>query len=409
MKKQLLALAVLLLAFVAVEYYVQSTKKNLEVAPAPAEEDLVIYDDNGVGEEGGLEELDTLDVPEVAYSGAYVVYQERRRNEDGVDETTLYRFHMDGKEPVTAIAEVHPTGGGAHAELIGDEVFVRRFSGNMNALVSLDGSFVSVEDPFNRISSADGNVWLDWTPQWGNQVPSISMTIQRQSLDNNQNVIAVVIDPAELDIDFGYAMPFLISDDGKTVYLALTCECDNPYLERGLWMFDVETQKFTKVTEVIEKDIQTYMIDPTTNLLIGATFDFDTSKIDGPSRGEPIAPSTMYLLDLREGTSRVLLESDLFAFRDLFLSPSGKQYTYSLGDDVIRLGTVGVVLKQQDTRLSGRVLDWVGDTLVVDRDGELVLYSLTTDTVTPIARSVGSNATDPDFVYVNYVGTITIK
>ncbi len=347
--------------------------------------------------------------------GAYVLYQTSRIVDrgamdwanDDVDQTDIYARKIGSTEArlLTSIKADESFGGSTWAEVVGQQVLVHRYTASGDAWVDLDGSVQTLENSDSaRIASRNGRVWVDYSLAYANRTAAVSFNVQNgNQLDNNKNVVSFDLDPAELGIDMGYAEPFLVSDDGKTIYIRQICECDAIGLN-GLWAFDVETQKLTKVSYVIENHIYEYQINTATNQLIGVSY------IAPDNLGaEPTGPSAVHLVDMKTGQGRVIFTDGDFVFGHSFLSPDGSSYASDYRDNVVRVRKVDANKSNADTVVSGYVLDWVDDTLIVDRDGEIIFYDLLKDSVVSLAQTIGGSYADPDRVVVRYVGLIEIE
>lgn len=347
--------------------------------------------------------------------GAYVLYQTSRIVDrgamdwanDDVDQTDIYAHRItDGADILVASVKADESyGGSVWAEVVGQRVLIHRYSPTDDALVSLDGDIGHLfEEPATVIASRNNEVWVDYSLAYENRTAAVSFNVQYwNDNDNNENVVQYNLDPAELGIDMGYAEPFLVSDDGKTIYIRQICECDAIGLN-GLWAFDVETQKLTKMSYVIENHIYEYQINTATKQLIGVSYTAPEGLGD-----EPTEPSSIHLVDLVSGEGRIIFTDEGFVFGHVFLSPDGTSYASDYRDNVVRVRKVDANKSNADTVVSGYVLDWVDTTLVVDREGEIILYDLIKDSVVSLAQTIGGSYADPDRVVVRYVGLIEIE
>ena len=394
MKKQIIALVVLLIALGVWAYFWAQSKEEANVAP--------------VGEQVADDNLPL---------GPQIIYQTTRVKDrgsddaadDDVEETIIYRADMTGKSTVMATIDSARRAASPRAEIIGQDIFVHNYTDGHDVWLNLEGvtdvsgnrSNDNIANTDNRLANRDSSVWVDYSLEYENRAAAVTMRIGWLGMDEALNEHVTLeppepfeLDPAELGITLGYAVPFVISDDGKTVYIREICECDAISL-RGLWRFDIATQTLTKITYIVEQDVEEYKINSATKQLIGVSYAHDGPETDFGG-GAPSGPSAIHLVDLQTGDGKEIFSSDTFVFGSAFLSPDGMIYAHDYRDDIVRVRAVGAQRQNSDDVISGNVLDWVDDTLIVDRDGEIILYDLTTDMVTSVARTIGGRYADPD-------------
>lgn len=366
---------------------------------------------------------DVVDVPPLDDTfvppapGTYVIFQTTRVVDrgtedwanDDTEETGIFFYPLAGAVTPSIFTNVlaGPDWDGlVWSEVVGQEVLVHRASVDGDGLVGLDGQWVKMESgDGRRIANRDGSVWVDYAMTYDNRAATVSMNIQNsKQLDNNQNVVHVDLDPAELGISLGYAEPFMISDDGSQVYVRQICECDAIGLT-GFWVIDVATQKLTSVGYLSAKGIHQYEVNPTTKQLIGVSNVLGEDFTQGPS-----GPSAIHLVDLTTGVGKVLQSEpdDSVVLGNPFLSDDGSMYSFDLMEGIIRTAKVGTPNKNYIATTDGRVLAWVDGWMVLDRDGAIVLHRIADKTETVLARSEAEYS-DSDYVRAQFVGVITVK
>lgn len=145
--------------------------------------------------------------------------------------------------------------------------------------------------------------------------------------------------------------------------------------------------------------------------------DADNGWMSGISNGYNLGVDhRVFKINLISGEMIDLVSSDPLLLLDkVFVSPDGNYWSPVFSELVdrvfncVQVLSVGEKIINDDSQclMSGKVIDWIGDTLVVDRYGELVLYDLTTKKITSLTRNIGESW-DPDYQIVAYIGTITI-
>lgn len=355
--------------------------------------------------------VSTSGVPAPA-KGTYVVYDTVKDNAKivggvSMDTVTVYRLPVDGGTAIPIATTDRPNQGNGlgAAWVIGNKVqinnFVSRGTAYENALIGLDGSYAEPTSQ-TTIATRDGAYRVVYTINQENRGATVDMQLYANAAQADGPIVDTQLDPATLGIDLGYAVPFLVSDDGKTIYLRQVFEGEAQV--NGLWSYDVATGKTTKIAFVQDHKIWEYRIDPATEMLIGTSYT-PSADLSSP----PSGPSVIYLLNLKTGESQVLQPNDDFVYVNPFLSADGKQFAYGIeGSDVLWLVPVGSSRGKGSHPVSGRLLDWVGDTLVVDRDDRLILYNLNTGAVLDVGGQV-SGSVDRDQQHVNYIGSVTLN
>lgn len=211
----------------------------------------------------------------------------------------------------------------------------------------------------------------------------------RDVSDSNSIARTMTVDPRTLGITpsavEGYLTPIAVSDDKSTIYLGRRVETES--WVAGLWKLDVATGKVSEVAYVRENNLYQYEVNQATGQLIGTSFT--------PPEGlgePPTGPSTIELVDLVTGDARVLDERTKRVFENALLSDDGTLYSaqvYLLPTDrrsIPETAVTDVVTGERVAEFDGVVRDWFGDTMVVDRDGNLFLYDLTTKAETQITH-----------------------
>jgi len=195
----------------------------------------------------------------------------------------------------------------------------------------------------------------------------------------------------------GYLTPVAVADDKSAIYLGRRVETES-YVA-GLWRLDVPSGVINEISYVRDSNVYQYEINPATKTLVGVTFT--------PPEGlgeSPTGPSKIVLIDLETGADQDLDERTKRVFENVLLSDDGKFYSvqvYLLPDDrrsVPETAVTNVATGERIAEFDGVVRDWFGDTMVVDRDGNLYLYDLATDVETQLTHE-----TD---VTVEYLGVI---
>ncbi len=196
--------------------------------------------------------------------------------------------------------------------------------------------------------------------------------------NGGREVLKSTIDPRKLGVNpstvEGYLVPVAVAADKSSMYLGRRIETES-YVA-GLWKLDVATGEVTEISYIRENKIYQYDINPATKQLIGI------SLVPPESLGEsPSAPTSVHLVDLSTGTGEILYGREAgLAFENPMVSDDGSRYAFYAADP-LDPGTTVFLTGVHDTvgeHVDGVVKDWFGNTMVVDQDGNLFLYDLTT-------------------------------
>ena len=350
--------------------------------------------------------------------GTYVIYSttedvNRGSKEDTSDDTlktSYYRVSLDNPDETMLLTSqgysLHGIEGGPTLTVIGDRLLYTTYSVGPASWLSLDGQMEKTALPSKQVLvSPNGAYRAQWKVDWDNHSGKVNLQVYPTSPKADAPLVDAFLDPADLGIDWGYPEPVAIADDG-TVYLNINCGCDGRPV--GFWKFEIG-KGISEVSYMREQKLTEFTINGVTKQLIAIQ-----TSANGPvmeiGGNAPSGPTKIYLVDLATNTGRIILEDDAL-LQGVRLSSDSTMWTYSSEDGVVRVLRIGATPTNADMKVSGTVKDWIGETLIVDRDGELILYHLNDNTVTSIARSVGGwwGWVDPDKVMVQYVGTITIN
>lgn len=188
----------------------------------------------------------------------------------------------------------------------------------------------------------------------------------------------------------GYLTPVAVAADQSTIYLGRRVETES-YVA-GLWKLDVATGKVSEIAFVRAKRMYQYEINSTTQQLLGVTFSPPESLGEFPG-----GPAATYLVDLKTGEGRMLTPADASVSENPLLSDDATMYATkwvaSNNTFVNSLNSLTTV-----AAIDGVVRDWFGDTLVVDRDGNLFLYDLATKVETQLTHETDAT--------VEYLGVV---
>ncbi len=223
--------------------------------------------------------------------------------------------------------------------------------------------------------------------------------------DGGPQLLQKTIDPVALGIfpsaADGYLVPVATADDKSAIYLGRRVETES-YVA-GLWQLDVSSGVITEVADVRAKNLYQYEINTKTKTLVGVNFTPPENL-----GADPTGPSSAYAIDLTTGHGRLLFTNEKKKGRDMvssnpvvenpMVSDDGTEYAYHFyGTNTSAVGykTDG---KSGGRFIEGLVKDWFGDTMVVDRDGNLFLYDLATKAETQLTHETDAT--------VEYLGVV---
>lgn len=349
-------------------------------------------------------------------AGSYVVYATHQIGKDTSDQLSILAYSIDNGTSSLIASEDRPGYADSYPVFtaVGQNIMAYRWFWEkaQDAVIALDGQVTKQQggspDGVNTIASADGELKVYWSKTYTNRAASVTMTPVSAATKGEPTV---TIDPASLGITLGYAEPFLVSDDGKTVYLRQVFEgetCD----QMGLWMLDVATAKITPVSFLTKNNVRSYRINPSTNQLIGTSYT-QTPVGDAPGCGDFFGPSKIYLLDLRTGANSVLqsIAATDHAYGQTMLSPDGTMYVFDENDEDVglRIASVNDPSSTQLIGAKGGILGWVDDDIIFRQfaTAETIAdYNLKTKKTTTIIGTVDNPSQQPA---IEYIGVITTK
>lgn len=218
--------------------------------------------------------------------------------------------------------------------------------------------------------------------------------------ENGRDAGTFVVDPRALGVmpsaSEGYLLPVAVADDKSAVYLGRRVETES--WVAGLWKLDVATGDVSEVAYVREHNLYQYDINPATKQLLGVTF------VPPESLGEDVSgPSEMHMVDLSTGSGRIFEAMAKDYLENPMLSEDGARYAFREAGPTLGAGRT-IVLPVATGRvgsgweIDGVMKDWFGDTLVFDRDGNLFLYDLKTETETQLTHETNA--------VVEYLGAV---
>ncbi len=335
--------------------------------------------------------------------GTYAIWQTTRATAAG-QETKFFRLRPFSNELPTAFAMIDADETwtrGVMGEVSGSSILVRRYVADADAYFNLSGTLLTTlsKDEPARLVAADDKLKVEWRKTYTNRAATVSL----HTADKQGQTTDIELDPAQLGITLGYAEPFLISDDGASVYLRQIFEGEGCGIS-GLWRYDVASGKVQKLSVVSDLNLQDYHINPTTQQLIGVGYKLvDDPEATGPSCGKPDGVRSIYLVDLKTDGQQILTQDGALVYYHVMLSDDGTQYAYQLsGNEDVWMGPVDGSQVAKDL-VPGYALDWFGNTLVVDYGSVLSLYDLASGTQQKLGTDTG-----PDD-QVDYVGHVTLK
>lgn len=204
--------------------------------------------------------------------------------------------------------------------------------------------------------------------------------------------------------DGAMPVPFAWDASGETLFARTesVTEGEDVGFADGLWRLHVPSRSAEEVKAVRELGLHQIDIDPATGNLIGVTYDCGSLESCGT------APSSLYLVDTLSGESIEIMSSESYVYGRPKFSPDGTRIAFTITNGASDVWIADADVSGHERRVvSGSLLDWTpdGNTLVVDRDNELQLVSVSDGTARTVARRSGKYP-DPDFHGVDYVGII---
>ncbi|MEK7105253.1 MAG: hypothetical protein AAB865_01030 [Patescibacteria group bacterium] len=346
--------------------------------------------------------------------GAHVVYStttvtDRGTKFDVSDDTlkkTFYcvSFEEPQKSPVLSEYTYLVRGAQTRGEVVGNRLLVENYKGERDGWLSIqDGAIEEKTTELKEVLlSPGGGYRAEWRLNWDNRAARVELQVYATAPLADGPLVDTILESATMGIEWGSPEPFAMDVDG-TVYIRNNCGCDGR--PTGLWKYEIG-KGLSEMNYTTEQNLPDVMINGWTKQMIAVHQAANGAPLDIGGNA-PSGPSEIHLVDLVTGEGKVILES-----RELLdgvkLSPDGAQFAYTGENGVVRVVSVGASPSDTDMKMSGVVLEWIGDTVVVDRSGELILYDLSDSTLVSIARSIGGwySWVDPDKLTVDYIGVI---
>jgi len=215
--------------------------------------------------------------------------------------------------------------------------------------------------------------------------------------DGGPQLLKKTIDPVALGIfpsgAEGYLVPVAAAEDKSAIYLGRRVETES--FVAGLWRLDVPSGVITEITDVRKRNLYQYEINTQQKTLVGVTFTPPENL-----GADPTGPSSAYLVDLDTNKARLLagavVASTNAVVENPMVSEDGMEYAVHLYGSPV--STITSIKGPPVATVNGVVKDWFGDTLVVDRDGNLFLYDLATKTETQLTHETDAT--------VEYLGVV---
>lgn len=190
----------------------------------------------------------------------------------------------------------------------------------------------------------------------------------------------------------GFLVPVGAFDDGSAILLGRRVETES-YVS-GLWIMDIPSGAIREVSFVRDNHLFQYDINAKTKELIGTSFT-PPENLGAP----PTGPSAVHLVNLLTGEARTLQSSESVVFENALLDENGLRYAFQTYDETdYELYEVSLDKNERLESGQGVIRDWFNDTLVVDRDGNLLLVDLTTHTETQLTHETDAS--------VQYLGVV---
>ena len=252
------------------------------------------------------------------------------------------------------------------------------------------------------LSSPNGQYHATWQREWDNHAARVNLQVYPTASGTVAPLVDKQLESVALGIAWGSPWPFAIDNSG-TVYIKNDCGCDGR--PTGLWKYEI-SRGLSKINYTTEHDLSDFVINGTTSQLISVHHAWNGPETD-IGGGAASGPSEVHLIDLMSGQGRVILEATQL-LSGAHLSPDGTLYAYTTQIGDIFVVPIDAEPTNAHVKISGTILDWVDDVLVIYRNEELILYNLTDDTVTALGRSIGRRY-DPDWTTVRYFGILTIN
>ncbi len=374
--------------------------------------------------------------PELS-SGMNILFQKTSIKDPGTQDwanddtglTQIYAYNTNTKQQNTlAEIPVPPERGGSIVTYpYGPDLLVHRYGNEGDAILSLDGKVEEIPSTWNKIRSTSGQWEVESTTVYDRANLKTGFYVLNRSTGESRDIN---LDPLISDELKGQLSPVFIDDAGKAVLLIQQYGSLEGLPQGGSFIYNLATNSLQELSSLSSfKDIlETEHIGaayPTTDRTYTTSFDVDhqmilltTYRFSTENENEmggniPLGPSRVYLIDVAKNTSRLALESQDFYLANARLSPDGTSIAcgYSANPDAVWVTKIGEKAVNSDMIVSGTLIDWVGNTLVVQRGDDLLLYDLTPGVAQPITvlgHSLGAYQ-DTDYARYEYIGHRIVK
>lgn len=291
------------------------------------------------------------------------------------------------------------------SRVYGDAIWLHGYTDTLDALVGLDGIAELIEPDWKGFLSEDGTYSVNYQILRADRGSDVVASVYNLETDTETEVL---MSAEALGIDLGFAEPFAVSNDG-ILYAREVFEGEGSFIN-GFWIADTNTGEIKTLSSLDALDIVAHF-DNTLNVEAGkmlvATAEYGTNEFGPGVTFNP--PSALHLIDIETDTVQTILENDTFAYLFPQLSEDATAFAYQYGyNEDVWIAGIGENITNSNHRISGSLLDWVGNHIVVDRDGELLVFNLLTEELVSLDRSRGAYS-DPDFQRIEYLGVISVE
>ncbi|EKD33102.1 MAG: hypothetical protein ACD_76C00094G0033 [uncultured bacterium] len=288
-------------------------------------------------------------------------------------------------------------------EQFGNSVLIRNYRKGADAKLFADGTFEEIPArPFASINNSSTKYATTLEP--GDNIFDYRTS---QVFIRIFGVDGIEIDRSDITShvkNVSAVRPLGWSKDDKFVFIKPISLGAEERPMAGLWKFNTETREMLPYDEIFSRGIVVDYIDPSHNVAIGTTFRDSESIEDGPS-----GPSEVILIDLDTGDPRTILRDEKRVYTHPRLSTDGRQVAYGFADGSGVWTTFIDQARAANTKiLSGFLIEWIGDWMIIDRNGELVAFHVPTGGIARIDQDRGTYE-DRDYRDIEYIGAIISK
>lgn len=383
-----------------------------------------------------VDELTPEPAEEELSPGSYLVFQSVEVSDPGTqdwanDDTETYTFYRLALGEATyrsnpsvddlilfATIEHGPAFSGSLTSYIfGQDILMHRYESTrtfdresgqpsegeeQDGILSLQGKVFDVRaESWGQLRSDNGLYEVVWEYPYDGEGPDVTVTNTESDEFVAQVSFSTIREEADARWEFE---PFLIDDAGEYLYVHEVCGCEATL--SGTWQVEIATGEVTRLDTLV--DLDSWFLS---SLDVNGRGLLAISTEREPSNEEPgdnlLPPIIVRILDLESLDVGELLVDEERAWGEPWLDSSGNDRFIIRGRDseegrLYLVDFADTEITNEQYLTDGRVLDWVGDWLVVSNTQDSTLKLVNVESKEEVSLEISGER-------VEYVGSIELN